>query len=143
MEHLAPPYQFTLDLLYELESGGTARSAVKKYTTHFQNEFCLMLRHWLRVQEFGGLVIAEPTFKSSYQKAIWDLLMLSQQGVSLVIPVRELELELRFVCEEQLEQHLATLPYKLMIPLLFMQFPALMVILLGPLLAQLLTEVAR
>jgi hypothetical protein len=143
MEHLAPPYQFTLDLLYELESGGTARSAVKKYTTHFQNEFCLMLRHWLRLQEFGELVIAEPTFKSSYQKAIWDLLMLSQQGASLVIPVRELELELRFVCEEQLEQHLATLPYKLMIPLLFMQFPALMVILLGPLLAQLLTEVAR
>ncbi len=143
MEHLAPPYQFTLDLLYELESGGTARSAVKKYTTHFQNEFCLMLRHWLRLQEFGELVIAEPTFKSSYQKAIWDLLMLSQQGVSLIVPVRELELELRFVCEEQLEQHLATLPYKLMIPLLFLQFPALMVILLGPLLAQLLTEVAR
>lgn len=143
MEHLAPPYQFTLDLLYELESGGTARSAVKKYTTHFQNEFCLMLRHWLRLQEFGELVIAEPTFRSSYQKAIWDLLMLSQQGVSLIVPVRELELELRFVCEEQLEQHLATLPYKLMIPLLFLQFPALMVILLGPLLAQLLTEVAR
>jgi hypothetical protein len=143
MEHLAPPYQFTLDLLYELESGGTARSAVKKYTTQFQNEFCIILRHWLRLQEFGELVIAEPTFKSSYQKAIWDLLMLSQQGVSLVIPVRELELELRFVCEEQLEQHLATLPYKLMIPLLFMQFPSLMVILLGPLLAQLLTEVAR
>lgn len=143
MEHLAPPYQFTLDLLYELESGGTARSAVKKYTTHFQNEFCLMLRHWLRLQEFGELVIAEPTFKSSYQKAIWDLLMLSQQGVSLIVPVRELELELRFVCEEQLEQHLATLPYKLMIPLLFLQFPSLMVILLGPLLAQLLTEVAR
>lgn len=143
MEHLAPPYQFTLDLLYELESGGTARSAVKKYTTHFQNEFCLLLRHWLRVQEFGELVIAEPIFKSSYQKAIWDLLVLSQQGVSLIIPVRELELELRFVCEEQLEQHLATLPYKLMIPLLFLQFPALMVILLGPLLAQLLTEVAR
>lgn len=143
MEHLAPPYQFTLDLLYELESGGTVRSAVKKYTTHFQNEFCLMLRHWLRLQEFGELVIAEPTFKSSYQKAIWDLLMLSQQGVSLIVPVRELELELRFVCEEQLEQHLATLPYKLMIPLLFLQFPALMVILLGPLLAQLLTEVAR
>ncbi len=143
MEHLAPPYQFTLDLLYELESGGTARSAVKKYTTQFQNEFCLMLRHWLRLQEFGELVIAEPIFKSSYQKAIWDLLMLSQQGVSLIVPVRELELELRFVCEEQLEQHLATLPYKLMIPLLFLQFPALMVILLGPLLAQLLAEVAR
>ena len=102
-----------------------------------------MLRHWLRLQEFGELVIAEPTFKSIYQKAIWDLLMLSQQGVSLIVPVRELELELRFVCEEQLEQHLATLPYKLMIPLLFLQFPALMVILLGPLLAQLLTEVAR
>ncbi len=143
MEHLAPPYQFTLDLLYELESGGTARSAVKKYTTQFQNEFCLMLKHWLRLQEFGELVLAEPAFKSSYQKAIWDLLMLSQQGVSLIVPVRELELELRFVCEEQLEQHLATLPYKLMIPLLFLQFPALMVILLGPLLAQLLTEVAR
>ena len=143
MEHLAPPYQFTLDLLYELESGGTARSAVKKYTTQFQNEFCLMLRHWLRLQEFGELVIAEPIFKSSYQKAIWDLLMLSQQGVSLIVPVRELELELRFVCEEQLEQHLATLPYKLMIPLLFLQFPALMVILLGPLLAQLRAEVAR
>ena len=143
MEHLAPPYQFTLDLLYELESGGTARSAVKKYTTHFQNEFCLILKHWLRVQEFGELVIKEPIFKSSYQKAIWNLLMLSQQGVSLIVPLRELELELRFVCEEQLEQHLATLPYKLMIPLLFLQFPALMVILLGPLLAQLLTEMAR
>ena len=143
MEHLAPPYQFILDLLYELESGGTARSAVKKYTLHFQNDFCLMLKHWLRLQEFGELVIAEPTFKSSYQKAIWDLLMLSQQGVSLVAPVKELEKELRFVCEEQLEQHLATLPYKLMIPLLFLQFPALMVILLGPLLAQLLMEVAK
>ncbi len=143
MEHLAPPYQFALDLLYEIESGGTARSAVKKYTAQFNNEFCLMLKHWLRLQEFGELVVSEPTFKTSYQKAIWDLLMLSRQGVSLYLPVKELEVELRFVCEEELEQHLATLPYKLMIPLLFLQFPALMVILLGPLLAQLLTEVAK
>lgn len=143
MEHLAPPYQFTLDLLYELESGGTARAAVKKYTSINQNEFCEMLKHWLRLQEFGQLLAKEPEFKSSYQKAIWDLLMLSQQGVSLVIPVKELEKELRFVCEEQLEQHLATLPYKLMIPLLFLQFPALMLLLLGPLLAQLITEVTK
>jgi hypothetical protein len=143
MEHLAPPYQFTLDLLYEIESGGTARSAVKKYTDHFQNDFCFILKHWQRRLEFGELIVQEPHFQSSYQKAIWDLLMLSQQGVSLLIPVKELEKELRFVCEEQLEQHLSTLPYKLMVPLLFLQFPALLLILLGPLLAQLMNEVAR
>ncbi len=142
MEYLAPPYDFVLDLIYELESGGTVRSAVKKHTNITSGNFCLLLKQWLRKQELGGAVIKDPTIKSPYQKAIWDLMEMSLQGVSVLSPLYQLESELRFACEEQLEQHLATLPYKLMIPLLFFQFPALLILMMGPLLAQLITEVS-
>lgn len=143
MEHLAPPYQFILELIYELESGGTVRAAVKKYVEVHQNEFCLILKHWMHRQQYGDQTLVVPELKSSYQKAIWDLLQLSQQGVSLLGPLYEVEKELRFVCEEKLEQHLSTLPYKMLIPLLFFQFPALLLLLLGPLIGQLLSEVSK
>lgn len=142
MEDLAPPYHFILELIYELESGGVVRAAVKKYLEVHNNSFCLFLKQWLRKQQLGEAALRGPSSMSSYQKAIWDLLELSQQGASLMAPLYELEKELRFVCEEQLEQHLALLPYKLMIPLLFFQFPALLLLLIGPLIGQLLSEVS-
>lgn len=143
MEDLAPPYHFILELIYELESGGVVRSAVKKYLETHNNSFCLFLKQWLNKQQLGESAWQLPPTMSSYQKAIWDLLELSQQGASLMVPLYELEKELRFVCEEQLEQHLSLLPYKLMIPLLFFQFPALLLLLIGPLIGQLLTEVSQ
>lgn len=142
MEYLAPPYHFVLDLIYELESGGTVRSAVKKHLALVPGEFCLLLKQWLRKQELGSEKVISPDIQSVYQKSIWDLLEMSVQGVSVLSPLYELESELRFACEEQLEQHLASLPYKLMIPLLFFQFPALLLLMLGPLLAQLVMEVS-
>lgn len=143
MEDLAPPYHFILELIYDLESGGSVRTSVKKYLETHNNSFCLFLKQWLNKQQLDGATLLIPKAMSSYQKAIWDLLELSQQGASLMVPLYELEKELRFVCEEQLEQHLALLPYKLMIPLLFFQFPALLLLLMGPLIGQLLTEVSQ
>lgn len=142
MDGLAPPYHFVLDLIYELESGGSVRIAVRRYTSQFQGAFADALKGWLIKQQ--GLSPENKTgHNSSYQQAIFDLLDLSSQGGSILLPLYELEKEIRFACEEQLERHLSALPYKMMVPLLLFQFPALLLLLLGPLLGQLLKEFSQ
>jgi hypothetical protein len=143
MECLAPPYEFVLNLIYDLESGGNVRSFVRKFTQNRQNEFCELLERWLISKQANPISVIELKFKTPYQKSIWDLLEIANQGGSILSALQALEKEIRFVCEEQLETHLGQLPYKMMVPLLFFQFPALLLLLLGPVVGQLMMEVSQ
>lgn len=143
MENLAPPYQFVLSLVQELESGVPARIAVKKYVQGARGEFADQLLSWqlLTEQGKGALFQKQKDKMNAFRRSIFDLLDYSLQGVSILEPLHLLEAELREVSEQRLDEHLGKLPFKLMIPLMLFQFPALLILILGPLVVHLMQEV--
>ena len=52
--------------------------------------------------------------------------------------LKDLEKEIMEVCKEDLEKHLEKLPYICLIPLMLFQFPAFLLLLIGPLVLNLL-----
>ncbi len=143
MENLAPPYQFVLMLIQEIESGVAARTAVKKYVQSTHGEFSNQLLSWQLLTEKGQSAVfqKQKDKMTTFRRAIFDLLDFSLQGVSILEPLHLLEKELRDVSEQHLDTHLGKLPFKLMIPLILFQFPALLILILGPLLVHLMKEV--
>lgn len=80
---------------------------------------------------------------SAHQRVLFDLLYQSVQGKSIFEPIQSLEQEMREASISELDTHLGKLPYKLMIPLLLLQFPALLLLILGPLIFHFLKEVSQ
>ena len=66
-----------------------------------------------------------------------DLLVRGQSGEPILESLRELQLELIQQLEFEIDRQSALLPLKALIPLLLFQFPALLIMALGPLLASL------
>jgi hypothetical protein len=52
----------------------------------------------------------------------------------------ELENEVVRSCESELEEQIQKLPIKLMLPVLFLMFPAYLILLLGPILLSILSQ---
>lgn len=142
MDRLADPYLFVENLRYSLDSGESVFGAIKVYVQENSDSFTLLLEQWL-------IAIQNQNFKPGvfqqelplFRKSIFDLLDLARQGVSIMDSLKLMEEELLKMCENDLDSHLDKLPFKLMIPMLGLQFPALMILLLGPLLIQFLQEV--
>jgi hypothetical protein len=139
MVYLAHPYQFLILLIQDLESGTSVRLAVKNYLLKHQNDFAADLVSWFENTQREQK--RPSNAKNPHRQALFDVLDLALQGGSVLPHLYELENEFKFACEQNLEDHLAKLPYKLMIPLLLFQFPAFLVLILGPLLSQLISEV--
>lgn len=85
----------------------------------------------------GQKIRPEKCLTSFYQTALWDLIERSSQGQPITEPLRGLEAEVAQAAQAELESHVATLPFKALIPLLAFQFPAFLIILLGPILRDL------
>ncbi|MBY0314348.1 MAG: hypothetical protein K2Q26_02435 [Bdellovibrionales bacterium] len=146
MEDLAPSYNFVLHLQTELSSGVSVRTLIDQYLKEAEvNSFTLRLTFWLQQHShctYPQFCLKNGTM-SAHQRVLFDLLYQSVQGKSIFEPIQSLEQEMREASISELDAHLGKLPYKLMIPLLLLQFPALLLIILGPLIFHFLTEVSQ
>lgn len=142
MDDLAQPYVFVETLRYCLESGESLMAIIKRYTKETHGEFSLTVAEWFERSQLERYVAGD--FQKTlplYRKSIFDLLDLARSGASIIEPLKSMEKELVQICEHDLNRHVDKLPFKLMIPMLLLQFPAVMMLLIGPLLIQFLTEV--
>ncbi len=157
MEGLAPPLEALICLRYEIEKGNSVKSALKNYlaTKSFvraQSRFRLL--HWrakepslhiklsqlLRAYEAGENFPIFAVEKKPHRMALMNVLSRGLKGEPIHTYLLQLEEELREACEEDLETHIATLPVKMLFPLLLLQFPAFLLLLLGPLMMQILNS---
>lgn len=142
MDHLASPYMFVENLRYSLESGESLMVVIKRYIKTKRDPFALTLEEWAIVAQMERYQPGQ--FQKSlplYRKTIFDLLDLARSGVSIIDPLKAMEKEMIQICEHDLGRHLDKLPFKLMLPMLFMQFPAVLMLIIGPLLIQFFAEV--
>ena len=141
MEYLATPYIFVEYLRYSLESGENFQASLKRFIFENPSSFSEQLQKWLILKQIGKTGVGD--FQKKFpvaKKSIFDILDLAYGGVSIIEPLKSMEKELFHICEHDLGKHLDKLPYKLMIPMMLLQFPAVLMLLIGPLLVQFFSE---
>lgn len=145
MENLAPSYRFVLLLSEEFRGGKTLRATIERFLAENHSSFAKTLLNWLLHYEKGRLDEFKIDFQKRnlpiFQETLFDLLHLHMNGASILEPLESLEQEMNRAARMQMDAHLAQLPFKMLIPLLFFQFPSLLLLILGPMLFYLVKEV--
>jgi hypothetical protein len=137
MEDLTPPLLGAIrEMGLRISSGHSMKESLRLYLESANSEFAQRLREWWVLREQGRLQQA-PAFVSHYQRAFILLLERGLQGQPTLEHLQALEDEVTSAAQAELELHVATLPFKVLLPLLFFQFPAYLVVLLGPILRDL------
>jgi hypothetical protein len=136
MEDLGPPLLLTIrELRWLLSAGHSMREALRLHLHDTQNVFTRRLREWwtLRVQDRRS----DWQPKSHFQQSFIDVLERGLAGQPTLDVLCALEDEVEKAAQRELDLHLASLPFKVLIPLLLFLFPAFLILLLGPLLRDL------
>lgn len=135
MENIAPSLDLLLKTKRNLEKGQPVRFAIEKYIKTESSDFANVVSKWYVLQQ-RGMATQDfmQTIDSQYRKALLQLLERSLRGESIYNQIAALESEIIDACGEEISNKLAKLPFLMLIPLLLMQFPAILLLLFGPLL---------
>ena len=139
MESVAPPLELVMALKSSLESGDSLRVGLVQYLRRSKSLFAEDVARWLVTFDRGGDIegiLSE--IQSPYRRAILRICGQGLRGQSVLPSLKEIEEELKDATERELQSFISMLPIKLLLPLLLFQFPAYMILLLGPLLRRFL-----
>lgn len=138
MDDLVPPLLLaTREIRFNLLAGRALKDSVGVYLRSHHDEFALRLNELWCLKLQGESEIAESTLPGHRSRALWELLERGLLGEPILEPLQHLENDIEAAATADLETHIATLPFKALIPLLFFQFPAFVILLIGPLLRDL------
>lgn len=151
MEDISPTLIFLWEVKRSLEKGHSIHSGIERYIQRNRpDKFSFTVESWWsiqlnitasqlnRQQVFSNENPLEPTVDLSMtRKYLFDILELGLKGQSILETLKAYEKELIQSCEDEIQSHIARLPIILMIPLMGLIFPALMILLIGPLLSTL------
>ncbi len=139
MECLAPPLDLCVRLRLGLEGGQSVMRTIKTFHGRGKNEMSSDLAIILTAFERGEQPqLPASTNERIYRKAFLELVEAGLKGEPILSPLKELEAELLKACHADIEKFVGGLPMRTMIPLMLIQFPAFLLLLLGPIVGELL-----
>jgi hypothetical protein len=135
MEDLSPTLVLIWDVLRAIEGGCSVMHGVQIF-----NSRRLPQNLSLEIRKVMGITHKPPNFRNCggltlHQQHLLELIHLGSRGESVYETLKALETELILSCEDEISRHLALLPFKMMLPLLGLIMPALMIVLITPLIA--------
>jgi hypothetical protein len=137
MEGLAPTLQICMELRMSLERGESLhaglRSPLMRPSGSWRGDIQRMLRHF---EQYGNLRDFTVSSSSPYRRELISLVGLGLSGAPVVAKLRELEVEIRWACQDELDLFIARLPLRALLPVLLIQFPAFLILLFGPILSE-------
>jgi hypothetical protein len=135
-----PTFSFLIFLRRHLELGHSPQVILSNYLKSSKSdEFSDVLRKWY-LRKTQQLPISTQLFanlKSPYRRQILILLEAGFRGESIYRQIVLLEQELLLALDFEIQKRAATLPLKMLFPLLLMQFPAVAGVILVPFLENL------
>lgn len=140
MESLAPPLAVLIHVRWEMERGHSLREAVRNHLqTHPTDGFTLVLRDWV-VRKSHGQATKDlvHSLKSPYRRAVLDVFERGWDGEPIIEAIEDLDQEIQSAALAELDLFIASLPFRAMLPLLCLQFPAYLLLLLGPIFTELI-----
>jgi len=143
MENLTPPLLRALrEVRWVMSSGKSMKEAFQTYLEHTQDPLAAHLRQlWIIKSQGGKPNSGAPPLPTYLQRAFWDLIERGCAGQPTMEALKALEYEVESRAQAELDDHLATLPFKALLPLLLLQFPAYLILLLGPILRELQRQI--
>lgn len=138
MEGLAPPHKCLLSIKHQMEGGASLSSAIQLYLGVARDDFATEVARWFMLWEQGRdpqVVLSNQ--KSAHRRALLEIMTGGLNGYPIHQRLVELEEDISRASRLELDRVLADLPFRTMLPLLLLQFPALLLLLLGPILSAL------
>lgn len=135
MEIIAPPLKLLLIVRRSLEKNQPVRQGLQNYFSQETGPFSLFVSRWYSLLQQGQstreflLELGSP-----HRRILLQVLERGLRGESIYTTLCQLEAEMIEEAQDEIGIKLARLPMLLLIPLLFFQFPAILMLLFGPLL---------
>ena len=134
MENLSPCLNLCWRLRRSLEIGESPRLALRSFAEE-RGEFPDFCRRWMEHRDRGAdhlrLLNELPSASRRNLLTVTDRAL---SGHPVLPALRELQAEIEDLCRDEIERHLTRLPFQMLVPLLFFLFPAIMILILAPLL---------
>lgn len=140
MAHIVPSISFVKHLKSQLQAGKSLSFALEAFLERNNNSFGRDLQKWWLLKKHGQHFQVEN--RSPFQQSLFKIMDEGLKGAPVYEFLENLELEMEEEFERQWKLYLEKLPMILSIPLLFLFFPAYVVLLFGPLLNQFLQGVS-
>lgn len=109
----------------------------QRMTQHYSSndQFAKNFLQWWQIRQ--KTQVSELSHFNAQHRAIITLLENGLRGQSIYEPLKALEADFIEMCDADIQEHAAKLPLLLQIPLIFLVFPAICILLLVPTLCQL------
>lgn len=125
---------------WSMHSGKSIKESMEAYLRSSNDELSERLRELWALKQNGRDLKRADYLKTHYQNAFWEVIERALAGQPVTDALKSLEEEILIAAQSELDKHVLTLPFKALVPLLFFQFPAFLVVLLGPLLRELQSQ---
>ena len=137
MENIAPPLVLLWDVRRSLEKGQSVSAGVKVYLRRRQNnEFQRQIVTWWASQSNSHINYSKSGM-NHYRQFLLEILEAGLKGHAILQNLQSLEDEIILSCEDEIQSHVALLPLLSLVPLMLLVFPAMMILLVSPLLEML------
>jgi hypothetical protein len=143
VESIAPLQNCIIYLIFLLEGGNSLNKSIDIYIKEFDDDVALGVREWLFIRG-QGLEVDDfvNQQKNLHRKALFKLLDKGFKGQSVLGFLKNLEQEVECAVKSEISKFISYLPLKMMVPVFFLQFPAYLILLLGPILTDLIKGVS-
>ncbi|MCB0412889.1 MAG: hypothetical protein KDD50_01055 [Bdellovibrionales bacterium] len=134
LENLAPPLVLLYEIKLSLARGDSIHSCLKHYFSENHDEYSNLVLKWYHLRERDVELSYQllKSIKSPYRRALLDLIEISLIGGSIFDYIEALEREILSACHSEIKEYLDILPLKTLLPLLLFQFPAYLLLMIGP-----------
>lgn len=135
MEDISPTLLLLWEVKRSLEKGQSIQVGIKSFLNkNPKQEFSQQVENWW-LEKTNQLISHDRSQLAATRKYLFEIFEVGLRGQAILSTLKSYELELIQSCEDEIQTHIARLPLILMIPLMGMIFPALMLLLIGPLLS--------
>lgn len=143
MEGLAPPLKCLLEIKLDLSNGESLKTSLLRYLKSSSDEFGCLVQFWFFHYERGqNFQPSLEKIKSPYRRVLIEVLELGLQGQPILQRLNELEVEMIEACRSEVDHYLVHLSFLSLFPLFFLQLPAFLCLMLGPLIFQLIQSLS-
>ncbi len=136
MESLAPTLTLTIKLRFDLYQGKALYDSLKSYCKEESGELSDELSVWLIHFDQGIVIKTANKSYSSYRIALFELIVEGLNGTSISEQLSNLQELMIQECQRNIDEISIILPYKGLMPLMLCMFPALILLILNPILME-------
>lgn len=141
MENLAPPLELLMEVRFGLEKGQSLKKTLQQYIDQQSADLWRQkLGLWLKLLEMGRNPSEITASMSFIRRQVLEIIESGLRGESIYQQICSLEEEVFEATKLEIEEFIAVLPMKSLIPLLFFQFPSFLALLIGPFLLSFLSQ---